>query len=392
MRTILHYESITIAPKALVSLFPSESTMKGIAGASTYSPSKLKVTPGPFIVTMRWDGMNPSDVFKFDLSNAADGFDLVRTGKIAAGKAIEICVENTSNEPATFEAGMSVETHEERLPRHPVDVMADDMAEDFGQGPLNDMHMGDAPHVHDETCFPGSGRNKTSGKGMKDRLKDALFGGSVEGVDVLGMPSLEDASNLGSIFKSRISAIVDNVLRAVEVVVRDAADKLDGSDEMDDLPPVVEPIVGRDMILGFNSKDGEQVPPGATANITSRPQVIFKMKKLIIPDAIADAFDIVDIKIGKNSQLATANPIAGSTFAVRKNGETFTTDTAQVSMDMTITVFNKTKEPMAFMAAAVGSMVDGGGYNASFAARLARVRRRAGRTTGRLNPFPPFFS
>jgi hypothetical protein len=127
----------------------------------------------------------------------------------------------------------------------------------------------------------------------------------------------------------------------------------------------------RKLLLGFTSE--EPIASGATASVTSRPQILFGTRKIIIPHEIAERFEIVDFKIGKMSQFSDGHPVPGVTFSSDKGGEEVTFDTAQVSQDVTFVVRNLSNESTVFKATAVGVTVDDVGVNYA-----AEAGRRAG--------------
>jgi hypothetical protein len=390
MYRTIQYATVTVPPRTTMLILPTRETMEALLRWSSYKPLDVSMSQGPFVVKIRWGA--PYEEFVFDMATRDKNFEFNLVQSHTPADPIEFSVQNTSNEPATFEAVMSVEaTTEKTVP----EMMADDIAADVADNVTAASFTPDDHFTNEETppsCFghhhdhDRERANAPLPKGMKDRLKEAL------GFDSLRVDVIEDGPKLGKIIKTRFASIVDNVMRAVEIVVRDAADKLDdeGDRQIDDILPVVtRPPVDRNMVIGFSPKmHGQKVPAGVSANITVNPQVIFKMKKLIIPDDVAKAFDILDIKVGKNSQFATANSVPAEIFAASKGGELVTTDTCHVSMDLTICVLNKSSEPVSFTAAGVGEIADGAHYGTSDAMRSA-IRRGLKR---RARNFPSFLS
>jgi hypothetical protein len=60
------------------------------------------------------------------------------------------------------------------------------------------------------------------------------------------------------------------------------------------------------------------IPPGMTAQITSRPQsASFRGDRIAIPEAIADRFVIHDVLVGNRSQFLQAGDVDGAMFAAR---------------------------------------------------------------------------
>lgn len=113
----------------------------------------------------------------------------------------------------------------------------------------------------------------------------------------------------------------------------------------------------REWPIGFNSS--ADVAAGATATITQRPQVPFRGERLIIPTPVAVTFDIIDIRVGKDSQLLASGSIPGIAFVENAQGVRLHLDTCNVGMDLTLTVQNKsTTTPASFQAALIGRAVE----------------------------------
>jgi hypothetical protein len=81
------------------------------------------------------------------------------------------------------------------------------------------------------------------------------------------------------------------------------------------------------------------VPPGHTVNLTTRPQVVFRPEKLVLDDESADHFQVYDVKVGRNSQFLSSYPMPGTLFKATTS-PWLKMDTAQVSMDVTVTLTN----------------------------------------------------
>jgi len=115
------------------------------------------------------------------------------------------------------------------------------------------------------------------------------------------------------------------------------------------------PTKAREYILGF---DSTAVPGSTSANITKRPQVIFRPERVVVPSAVGVDFQIVDIKIGKNSQFTASGEVPAVVFAETSFGVRLKMDTAQVSMDVTISVRNTNAAQRNFTAAIIGPAVE----------------------------------
>jgi hypothetical protein len=90
-------------------------------------------------------------------------------------------------------------------------------------------------------------------------------------------------------------------------------------------------------------------------DVTSRPQTTFQGERLVVPSGIANHFEIRDIKIGRRSQLASAEALPAAAFS--ENAETvhLILDLALVGQDVTLVVENITSKPQRFTAVLFGS-------------------------------------
>ncbi|MFM7009972.1 MAG: hypothetical protein ACKO0Z_11690 [Betaproteobacteria bacterium] len=99
-----------------------------------------------------------------------------------------------------------------------------------------------------------------------------------------------------------------------------------------------QPTKARELPLGFDSV--ANVAAGATAQITERPQVTFRPDRFVVAAAIAEFFLINDIKVGKDSQLIGAAAIPAEAFSNLSVGVSMKMDTANVGIDVLISVTN----------------------------------------------------
>jgi hypothetical protein len=117
----------------------------------------------------------------------------------------------------------------------------------------------------------------------------------------------------------------------------------------------VNPTKAREYILGF---DSTSVPGSTSANITKRPQVIFRPERVVIPSSVGIDFQVVDIKVGKNSQFSASGEVPAVVFSETSFGVRLKMDTAQVSMDVTISIRNTNAAQRNFTAAIIGPAVE----------------------------------
>lgn len=135
------------------------------------------------------------------------------------------------------------------------------------------------------------------------------------------------------------SAILDKVMAANALVVRDDP-----------------PTNARRFPLGFESNG--TVAAAATVTITSRPQVLFKGQRLVIPSDVAGDFTIDDLKVGKDSQFVAEGSIPGRVLQENATMVDFDLDTAQISQDISLIVTNIGGAPRTFRAALWGKVAE----------------------------------
>ena len=128
----------------------------------------------------------------------------------------------------------------------------------------------------------------------------------------------------------------------------------------------------KEYALGFGST---LVHGNSSANINVQPQVVFRPERLVIPASIAEDFLITDIKVGKNSQLVSTGALPAAAFTSRSESSRMKMDTAQISMFVTVSVTNTSKEDKFFQCVIFGPSVDPSWVSTStrrFAARRFR--------------------
>jgi hypothetical protein len=90
--------------------------------------------------------------------------------------------------------------------------------------------------------------------------------------------------------------------------------------------------------IGFASVG--TVAASATQLVTSRPQILFRPERLIVPATVAANFNIADIRVGKNSQFVQSTPIAASSFSEVAVGTDMRLDPCLPGNDITVSVQN----------------------------------------------------
>ena len=117
----------------------------------------------------------------------------------------------------------------------------------------------------------------------------------------------------------------------------------------------------REFMLGFNQT---AIGSGSNSNVVSRPQVIFRGERLVVPtsassggSSIAAGFTLVDIKVGNRSQLAAATSgVSLQAFIETAVGVRLALDTAAVAQDVTIIVNNIQAAAATFSAIIFGTI------------------------------------
>ena len=106
-----------------------------------------------------------------------------------------------------------------------------------------------------------------------------------------------------------------------------------------DGPSVIEelPKHPREFPIGFTSPTA--VPAAQTGQIEVKPQVLFRGERLAVPNSLVLNFNISDVKVGKDSQLAAPGDMPAECFSNISVGVRMQLDTAEPGI--TITLFPK---------------------------------------------------
>ena len=129
-----------------------------------------------------------------------------------------------------------------------------------------------------------------------------------------------------------------------------AANKIMGRNGL--LLKETRPTKSRIFPLGFES-DGA-VAPGVSVVIVSRPQVLFRGERLVVPSDFSGDFVIDDVKVGKDSQFVAEGAIPARVLQEDAVHVAFQLDTAQISQDVSISVTNISGAARTFRAALIG--------------------------------------
>lgn len=93
----------------------------------------------------------------------------------------------------------------------------------------------------------------------------------------------------------------------------------------------------RGLLLGFGTQTG--IAAGATVDFVANPQVPFRPKRVLI-DTDQTPIEVADIKVGKNSQLASAGGFPGSAFQATAFDIGVKFDSAYPGLDIVVTITN----------------------------------------------------
>jgi hypothetical protein len=108
----------------------------------------------------------------------------------------------------------------------------------------------------------------------------------------------------------------------------------------------------REFPLGFGPTS---FPAGTEASVISRPQVVFRGERLVVPSTVAPFFSIIDIKVGNRSQLVNSVALPAQMFIETAVGIRLSFDTAAVAQDVALIVANGTATATTFQAAIIGT-------------------------------------
>jgi hypothetical protein len=116
-----------------------------------------------------------------------------------------------------------------------------------------------------------------------------------------------------------------------------------------------EPKNQRQFPIGFELA---AIAPGDEEDIEVKPQVLFRGERLAIAQSIARYFDVLDIKVGKDSQLAATGALTGEAFETRAVGVRMELDTAQPGIVITLRVKNIDTAAHDFRAVLYGAVLE----------------------------------
>lgn len=116
-----------------------------------------------------------------------------------------------------------------------------------------------------------------------------------------------------------------------------------------------QPTKWREAVIGFGPVT---IPAGATVDVPSAPQVVFRGERLTIPSDIAGQISVLDCKVGKDSQFASVGAVPGRSFDEKSTGNRLRMDTAQISQQVVLRVQNTGGAPVVFTASINGASLE----------------------------------
>ena len=116
----------------------------------------------------------------------------------------------------------------------------------------------------------------------------------------------------------------------------------------------------RERPLGFpvsEIKGGTPDSPSGALAVT-QPQLVYEGRRLFVIPSAPYTCIVQDLKVGKDSQLATTEPIPAEMFAPSTFGSDMNMDTAAVSMIVSLFLGNTGKTPISATAGIMGTSYD----------------------------------
>lgn len=100
------------------------------------------------------------------------------------------------------------------------------------------------------------------------------------------------------------------------------------------------------------------IAAGATVDIDVQPQVKFRPERLIVTDSVAPFFLINDIKVGKNSQLPSTDPVPATVFVSNATDVQLAFRTCYIGQKIVVSVTNIDAAGHRFTGAFVGATAE----------------------------------
>jgi hypothetical protein len=117
------------------------------------------------------------------------------------------------------------------------------------------------------------------------------------------------------------------------------------------------PRGSREFPVGFESAAG--IAAAGTATLEVKPQVYYRGERLAVAASIATNFDLTDIKVGKDSQLAVSGNMPCECFSNVSVGVRMILDTAEPGIVIDLFIINTTAATTStFRAVLFGTIID----------------------------------
>ena len=100
------------------------------------------------------------------------------------------------------------------------------------------------------------------------------------------------------------------------------------------------------------------IEPGQVSEVEVKPQVLFRGERLAVAPSNARSFSIVDIKVGKDSQLAATGEMPAEAFSALAVGVRMELDTAQPGIVIVLIVRNTDTTAQDFNAVLYGTVFE----------------------------------
>ena len=113
----------------------------------------------------------------------------------------------------------------------------------------------------------------------------------------------------------------------------------------------------REYTMGFAGAP-VAIAGGAVANLKASPQVPFKGRRLIIPSDVAGALIILNLIVGKNPVLVSADAVAARAFTELGVGVDLNMDTAQISQVINLSLQNTSGATVSVVPTMIGTAME----------------------------------
>jgi hypothetical protein len=113
----------------------------------------------------------------------------------------------------------------------------------------------------------------------------------------------------------------------------------------------------REYTIGFSGAP-VAIPGGTPAVLKASPQVPFKGRRLIIPSDVAGALIILNLIVGKNPVLVSADPVAARAYTELGVGVDLNMDTAQIAQVISLQLSNVSGASVSVTPTMIGTAME----------------------------------